>query len=96
MIPADWHNEPNSLAVDIPDLNRQFGMPNPRPIIRQSSFRLIIGSLMTAMRRTRSGKWFKVLSYVELYERDLAKILATFHLNRSTGGNYIEANWQFG
>ena len=86
VIPAHWRNDPDSLSLDyhfnsvdeesnIPDMKSRFGLPNPIPIIKQQreGYWLIDGG---------DGKhyiWEDIEGIVlEVYERDLAKILATF------------------
>ena len=86
VIPAHWRNDPDSLSLDcyfspededsnIPDMKSRFGFPNPIPIIRQrpDGYWLIDDG---------DGKHY-IWEYVEgivleVYERDLAKIPATF------------------
>ena len=94
VIPAHCCNDLDSLSLDyyfnsadeesnIPDMKSRFGLPNPIPIIRQEreGYWLIAGG---------DGKHY-IWEYVEgifleVYERDLAKILATFHRYWSLGG----------
>ena len=94
VIPAHWRNDPDSLSLDyhfnsvdeesnIPDMKSRFGLSNPIPIIRQEreGYWLIDGG---------DGKqyiWEYVADiFLEVYERDLAKILATFRQYWSLGG----------
>ena len=98
VIPAHWRNDPDSLSLDfyfspededsnIPDMKSRFGLPNPIPIIRQrpDGYWLIDGG---------DGKHY-IWEYVEgivldVYERDLAKILATFRQTWSIEGTTVK------
>lgn len=97
MVPPGWRNDPDSLRLDSyfqpagedsyrSDLKRQFGMPNPIPVICEMSndYYLFNGG---------DGKYYvwEALGdlVLELFERDLAKILATFRPNRCIRGTTL-------
>lgn len=94
LVPPGWRNDPYSLVLDsyfhpadeesyVSDLKRKFGMPNPIPVIYESSndYHLFNGG---------DGKYYVWEPpgdmVLELFGRDLAKIVATFRLNRAVRG----------
>lgn len=100
VIPPHWYNDPDSLSLDsyfnpvdeasiTPLLKSEFGMPNPIPVIikqQREGYWLIAGG---------DGKhylWeYFEGSILEVYERDLAKILAMLRRHWSIGGTTLKS-----